>query len=429
MEKNESLVFAAARKVYEARRMKKQLHAIGQENAARRGVVEYLPSQIEGFFDVNEPLGNVIISGGDNVVRARAVAVAAACVFANGYPVIVLHCGNDEIERQLQNIFAPSPMLILINNRNPIYEPLTNLNNSEISQVFVQTGTGMYTIPSGGKYYIEALTEFLRCKGIDPYCKMFFSCPHQQLPQAIDSAATSGQIGQQSAQQIKSLVMQGQNYRGTIETYFSRLEQQSSHVLCGKSQISRRISLMSAAKQRLVISLDVSADTNDIFLNVIVSEVEKIIASGIPICLAVDDISLSSNDSVARLLRSSNSHFWRVVSSKDVYSMAGSSEAVFSDLVNSAQKVFISSHSGISCGKWASVVGEYDKSEISQSFSSSSRFHSFFSIFPGQDNSTNITISQRREQIVKPEEISRLSSNEIFVINRVSQEIAHTTVV
>ena len=181
---------------------------------------------------------------------------------------------------------------------------------------------------------------------------------------------------------------------------------------------------MSAAKQRLVISLDVSADTNDIFLNVIVSEVEKIIASGIPICLAVDDISLSSNDSVARLLRSSNSHFWRVVSSKDVYS-----EAVFSDLVNSAQKVFISSHSGISCGKWASVVGEYDKSEISQSFSSSSRFHSFFSIFPGQDNSTNITISQRREQIVKPEEISRLSSNEIFVINRVSQEIAHTTVV
>lgn len=118
-----------------------------------------------------------------------------------------------------------------------------------------------------------------------------------------------------------------------------------------------------------------------------------------------------------------------MVSSKDVYSMAGSSEAVFSDLVNSAQKVFISSHSGISCGKWASVVGEYDKSEISQSFSSSSRFHSFFSIFPGQDNSTNITISQRREQIVKPEEISRLSSNEIFVINRVSQEIAHTTVV
>lgn len=429
MEKNESLVFALARKLYEARRTKKQLRTIGQENEAKRGVVEYLPSQIEGFFDVNEPLGNVVVSGGDNVIRARAVAAAAACFFANGFPVIVLHCGNGEIERKLQNLFAPSPMLILINNKNPIYEPLTNLNNSEISQLFVQTGTGMYTIPSGGKYYIEALTELLRCKGIDPYCKMFFSCPHQKIPQAIDSAAASGQIRQQSAQQIKSLIMQGQNYRGTIETYFSRLEQQSAHVLCGKSHISSRISLKAAAKQHFVLSLDVAADTNDIFLNVIVSELESIIAGGFPLCLAVDDISLSSNDSVARLLRSTNSHFWKIVSSRDVFSMTGSNEAVFSDIANSAHKVFIASHSGSSCTRWASVVGEYDKTEISQTFSSSSHFHSFFSIFPGQGSGSNLTITQKREPIVKPEEISRLSSNEIFVINRVSQEIAHTTVV
>ena len=429
MRENESLAFAAVRKIYEARQMTKQLRNIERENEAKRGVVEYLPSQIEGFFDVNEPLGNVVFSGGDATIRARAVAAAAACVFSNGYPVIVLHCGNVELERQLQNTFAYSSMLVLINRGNAIYEPLTSLSNSEIGQLFVQTGTGMYTIPSGGKYYIEALAEFLRSKGIAPYCKMFFSCPHQRLPQVVDSAAAAGRIGQKSAQQIKSLIMQGQNYRGTIETYFSRLEQQSSQVMCGKSQIGRRISLMSAAKQHLVISLDISADTNDLLLNVIASEVERIIASGIPVLLAVDDISLSSNDSVARLLHSSNSNFWRVVSSRDVYSMAGSNDAVFSDLVNSAQKIFISSHSGISCNRWANVAGEYDKAEITQSFSSSNRFHSFFSIFPGQDNATNLTISQKREQIIKPEEISKMAPNEIFVIDRVSQEIAHTTVV
>ena len=429
MEKNESLVFTVARKSYESRKIKKQMQAIGRENEARRGVVEYLPSQIEGFFDVNEPLGNVIISGGDNVIRSRAVAAAAACVFSKGYPVIAIHCGNGELERQLQNMFAPSSLLVIINNRNPIYEPLTGLSNTEISQIFVQTGTGMYTIPAGGKYYIEALAEYLRCKGIDPYCRMFFSCPHQQLPQVIDSAAVSGKIAQQSAQQIKSLIMQGQTYRGTIETYFSRLEQQSAHVLCSKSQISRRISLTSAAKQRFVLALDISADTNDILLNILAGEIEKIIASGIPLCLAVDDISLPANDAITRLLRASNTHFWRVISSRDVYSMTGSNESVFSDLVNSAQKAFISSHSGVSCSKWANAVGEYDKSEVSQSYSSSSRFHSFFTIFPGQDSATNLTISQKREQIVKPEEISRLSPNEVFVINRVNQEIAHTTVV
>ena len=393
MERNESLVFTLARKIYESRKMKKQLQAIGKENASRRGLIEYLPSQIEGFFNVNEPLGNVIVSGGTNEIRARCVAAAVACVFANGYPAIVLHCGNEEIERQLKNIFVPSPMLTIINDRNPIYDPLTNLSNSEISQLFVQTGVGMYTIPSGGKYYIDALSEFLRCKGVAPYCKMFFSCPHQQLPKGIDSAVALGQITQQSAQQIKSLLMQGQNYRGTIETYFSRLEQQSCNVMCGKSQLKRRISLASAAKQHLVLSLDVGADTNDILLNVVAFEIERIIAKGIPICLAVDDISLSGNDAITRLLRSSNSHFWRVISSRDAFSMTGSNEAIFSDLIGSAQKVFISSHTGISCNKWANVVGEYDKSEVSQSYSASSRFHSFFTVFPGQDNSTNLTVS------------------------------------
>ena len=428
MKRNESLVFAAGRKILEARRMKKQLRAIRCENEARRGVVEYLPSQIEGFFNVNEPLGNVVVSGGNSTMRARAVAAAAACVFSNGYPVIVLHCGNSELEQQLQNTFVHSSMLVLINRGNPIYEPLTSLSNSEISQLFVQSGTGMYNIPSGGRYYIEALAEFLRCKGIDPYCKLFFSCPHQRLLHVIDSAAAAGRIGQKSSKQIKSLVMQGQNYRSTVETYFSRLEQQSSQVMCGKSQISRRISLMSAAKQRLVISLDILSDTNDLLLNVIASEVERIVASGIPVLLAVDDISLSSNDSVARLLRSSNPNFWRAVSSRDVYSMVGSNDSIFSDLVNSAQKIFFSSHSGVSCGKWSNVIGEYDKAEITQSFSSSYRFHSFFSVFPGQDNARNLTISQKREQIIKPEEISRMESNEIFVIDRVSQEIAHTIV-
>ena len=75
-----------------------------------------------------------------------------------------------------------------------MYDPLTSLSNSEISQLFVQAGSGIAAIPPGGRYYIEALAEFLRCKGIDPYCKMFFACPHQQLAQAIDSAVAAGQL-------------------------------------------------------------------------------------------------------------------------------------------------------------------------------------------------------------------------------------------
>lgn len=160
MQKNESILITAIRKMAEAKRIKKQLQAINQSNEARRGVTEYLPSKIEGFFDVNEPLGNVIVSGGDNSIRCRAVSAAAACVFTKGYPVIVLHCGNSELEREIQNMFAPSPRCVFVNRSNPVYDPLTSLSNSEISQLFVQAGSGIAAIPPGGRYYIEALAEF-----------------------------------------------------------------------------------------------------------------------------------------------------------------------------------------------------------------------------------------------------------------------------
>lgn len=309
-----------------------------------------------------------------------------------------------------------------------MYDPLTSLSNSEISQLFVQAGSGIAAIPPGGRYYIEALAEFLRCKGIDPYCKMFFACPHQQLAQAIDSAVAAGQLTAQLGQQIKSLIMQGQQYRSTIETFFARLEQQSSHIMCGKSQLNRRLSLFECARKRLVTVVDLSTDTNDILINLVSNEIERLLAAGVPLCLAIDDVSLSSNENMSRLLRSVNSNFWKVISSKDFYTMTGSNDALFSDITNSAHKVIISSHSGLCCTKWSSVLGEYDKEEISESFSSSSRYHTFFTVFPGQDNSRNLTVSQKRVQIVKPEDLVRMASNEVFVINRNANEIAHAVI-
>lgn len=426
---NESFLLSTFRKIVEVRERRRQLRAIDEGNMARRGVVEYAPSQIEGFFDVNQPLGNVIASGGDNNVRCRVVAAAAACAATQGVPVIVLHCGNMTMERQLSSMFTGASFFQILNRSNPIYEPLTGLNDGEISQLLVQSGTGLTAIPSGGKYYIEALGAFLRAKGIDPYCKMFFTCPHQKMAQAVDAAVQAGQFSAADGQQIKSLIMQGQTYRSAVETFFSRFEQQAGHILCGKSQIGKRTSLFEAAKRKMVTIVDVAADTNDLLLNVVAAEVERVLASGIPLCLVIDDISLASNEGVARLLRSSLSTFWRVITARDFYSMVGSNDSVFSDITNNAQKLFIAAHSGVSCTKWAQLIGEYDKDEISKSYATSNHYRGFFTVLPSQGNSENITVAQKREFIFKPEAISRFAWNEIVVINRIEQEIAHTFVV
>lgn len=426
---NESFLVTAIRSLAESRQIKQQLRAVRKTNEANRGVIEYLPSQIEGFFDVNEPLGNVVLSGGDNGMRCRGVAAAAACAADKGWPVVLLHCGNVTLEQELQTMFGSSSMCVIVNQKTPVYEPLTGLDSTGISRLFLQAGTGMFAIPAGGKYYIEALAEFLRCRGIDPYCKMFFTCPHQQFLIALDKATTAGQLSRPSAERIKSLIMQGQDYRGAVETFFNRLEQQSTHMLCGLSRLNQRLSLASAVQQRLVLALDVAADTNDLLLNVVAGEIEELMSKSVPLCLGVDNISLSNNTKLARLLRSTGGSLCCIISSRDVYCMTGSDDAVFSDLVNLAQKVFISSHSGISCTKWSAAIGEYDKSEISESYSRSNHYRTFFSALPGRDNSANLSISKKREHIVKPEEINRFAPNEIVVLDRMRQEIAHAEVV
>ena len=46
-------------------KQKKKIKAIQQSNIEAQGIVHYQPSNIEAFFDDKEPLGNIIISGGD----------------------------------------------------------------------------------------------------------------------------------------------------------------------------------------------------------------------------------------------------------------------------------------------------------------------------------------------------------------------------
>ena len=79
-------------------RVKIALKKVNESNIENKGIDEYLPSQIEAFFDVNEQIGNMAFSGGLNGIRARAISMAAECAYVQGYSVIVMHCDNKELE-------------------------------------------------------------------------------------------------------------------------------------------------------------------------------------------------------------------------------------------------------------------------------------------------------------------------------------------
>ena len=75
-------------------KQKKQLKRIQAENVQSQGITYYQPSQIEDFFDNNEAIGNIILSGGDEFIRLRALAKGIECAYGQGYIPVVLHEGN-----------------------------------------------------------------------------------------------------------------------------------------------------------------------------------------------------------------------------------------------------------------------------------------------------------------------------------------------
>ena len=52
-----------------------------------------------------------------------------------------------------------------------------------------------------------------------------------------------------------------------------------------------------------------------------------------------------------------------------------------------------------------------------------------FSIVPGQMNTDSINVNLKRDYIVRPEEISRMAKDEVYIVDAVNSELAFTHVV
>ncbi len=116
------------------------------------------------------------------------------------------------------------------------------------------------------------------------------------------------------------------------------------------------------------------------------------------------------------------------MSSRDIFPMCGREEKIFNTLVgNSGKAVIFNRKSSASTTKWAEAIGYYDKTEISTSSSSGSSRQSPFQLFTGANTTYTTNLNQKREYIVKPEEITRMQSNKVYIIDGLSAKIAHTT--
>lgn len=135
----------------------------------------------------------MVFSGGLNSIRARAIARAAECAYLQGYSVVVAHCSNQELDNTLTAYFG-SNYICSVNAGNPVYDPFWGKSNAAIGRLVLNSTSKGDEIKPVGKYYLDGISDFMRAKGVQPYCHMYITCPHLTLIDKINDAETKGQI-------------------------------------------------------------------------------------------------------------------------------------------------------------------------------------------------------------------------------------------
>lgn len=406
-------------------RQKRELKQIRDANEANQGIIRYQPSQIEAFFTDADPFQNMIFSGGSEEIRNRAIARAIDVAYTHGYSVLVLHSGNAVLEQTLNSYFG-SAYVCIVNRRNPIYDPFVGASENDISRLVLSSATKTCQINSLGRYYINGVTQFIKAKRINPYIRMYITCPHITLIDKVNDAEAKGQITANQARLITSQILQGEVERGSIEAFFAGLSRQADAILAQKKDTGIAINVNIAAKRNQILSIDVLSSTNSLLINLLVNETETILSQGGRMMIVVDEIPMASSDVLMDYIKRGGANISVIATGNDVYAGFGGADNDFFAFSGRSSKIIISKHtSAYSCQKFSDTIGSYDKQEISNAFASNVNYVSHW----GYGSTKTSTVNIKRENIVKPEEIQRMEADEVYILDRVSGELSNSKII
>lgn len=395
-------------------------------NAANRRVIEYQPCSVDAFFEPNRGVYNAVISGGENRMRVNAMVAQAICAMKNNFPVVILHQGNRELENQMRSTFFGSGKYIEVSSRTPCFEPFFSLNELEIANQILETAPKEYDIRFSARYYIEGVSGYLNKSGKHLSFNLFSTCPHALLFDKVEDLRLQGRITDAEEQEIKSKLMMGQSENYKLDTYMASLKMEISSLMYVPRNGQHPTNIISALNDQVVFCIDVTSATNKLLLNTLIFQLKLALTKGLRYTLLVDAIPLNANEAYANYLKTPTDRICTMISSDDFYSMMGGDERAFSTLIGNSQITVVMSHnSGNSATKWAEVFGQYDKYETSYSRSKGSSRRTPFSLFASPHQSSSVSISERREYVVKPEAIMRMGYGEAYVLTAARGELAH----
>lgn len=400
-------------------------------NQLRRGVTEYKPSELGGFFPAEEIADQMVVSGGSDKLRAETIEAYTELALYRQTPVIILHNGDHVLEQYMMTMLGSTGLLGVVNAMNPKYEPFVGKDGRTIAQMIAETAPKDMELKGNVRTYLEGMCLFLKSRKTMPTYQMLSTCPHGQMLLKVDEAVMQGKLSAPQGQEIKMRLIAGQNEYYKVENFFYDLESQIDPILWRyhKGIQDKPINIANTLKHRGVLMIDIGTSANQMLLNLLIAELRTAMRQGQEVVCVLAGIDVSDNEYLKRMIEQSSGKCRIALVNRDVYAACNADEQLFNLVIGKSMKNIIYSHSSnVSATKWAEGIGSYDKEETSYSYSQGkSRAPTQF--FSSTNSSQSMSISMKREYIVKPEEILRMQEREAYIYTKVNNELAHTMLV
>lgn len=398
-------------------------------NQRRKGIKEYQPSEIGGFFQEDADLDNMIISGGTKEKRVEAMEAYINLSCYCDSAVLILHANDYELEKTIEQKYGGTGRLVIINGKNPCFDPFYGLSSKEIGQLIKESADKDDDMRANVLTYLDGLTEYLYAKKVRPSYELFQICPYMALYQKTDDLVARQVITSDQGDRIKSKLMAGQSEYYKLEAYFSMLDSQMGDIAYKRGYGAYPVNLSDEMKNKKIVLINVGMDSNRLLIDLILARIKQLNRQRITLACVIDEISVSDNLKLENWLKGASDICKRVVSATDVYAMCSADERLFNALLGNSRNNVIFKHTSVSSAKkWSEAMGYYEKEEVSTNVSHGKNY-SPYSLFPGSSTSSGSSISMKQEYIVKPEEILQMDNNEVYIYKGATSELIHTRLV
>lgn len=159
------VVLSLIKNTVDNKRNKKEIDNATKNNAVKRGIVNCKPTSIESLVDTYGINGNLIISGGNERYRNRAIARLSHQALYKNECVVILHSGNQLLEQEIEAEVGTG-FVQIFNSSNPNYDPFLNLSRFEVGSIILESSDKQ--IEPNGRSIIEGMYDFMTSKNTEP---------------------------------------------------------------------------------------------------------------------------------------------------------------------------------------------------------------------------------------------------------------------